>query len=85
MLDALLPALVALQQANTESLAETLERAAVAAEQGAQATVGVPKFGRAKTLGERATAGRDPGATSMAFLFRGLAEAAAEISHHRPA
>jgi dihydroxyacetone kinase-like protein len=84
MLDALLPALDALQQANTDSLAETLQSAAAAAELGAQATVGmVPRFGRAKALGERALAGRDPGATSMAFLFRGLAEAAAELSNDR--
>jgi phosphoenolpyruvate---glycerone phosphotransferase subunit DhaL len=84
MLDALLPALQALQEAETESLAENLQSAAAAAELGAQATVGmVPKFGRAKTLGERAMAGRDPGATSMAFLFQGLAEAAAELSNDR--
>jgi dihydroxyacetone kinase len=84
MLDALLPALRALQEAKTESLAETLQSAAAAAELGAQATVGmVPKFGRAKTLGERAMSGRDPGATSMAFLFQGLAEAVEGISNDR--
>ena len=81
MLDAAIPALQALNEGGNESLSEGLNRAASAAEKGAQGTVGlVPKFGRAKTLGERAVAAQDPGATSMALLFRGLAEAAATLT-----
>jgi len=81
MLDAAIPALQALNEGGNESLSEGLNRAASAAEKGAQRTVGlVPKFGRAKTLGERAVAAQDPGATSMALLFRGLAEAAAKLT-----
>jgi len=81
MLDAAIPALQALNQRGNDSLSEGLNRAASAAEKGAQGTVGlVPKFGRAKTLGERAVAAQDPGATSMALLFRGLAEAAATLT-----
>jgi phosphoenolpyruvate---glycerone phosphotransferase subunit DhaL len=81
MLDAAVPALQALNEGETNSLSEALNRAASAAEKGAQGTVGLlPKFGRAKTLGERAVAAQDPGATSMALLFRGLAEAAAKLT-----
>jgi len=84
ILDALVPALQALDQVATDSLAVAFNVAAAAAEQGAQATVGLaPRFGRAKTLGDRAVAARDPGATSMALLFRGLAEAMAELSDGR--
>ncbi len=81
MLDAAVPALQALNEGDTTSLSEALNRAASAAEKGAQGTVGLlPKFGRAKTLGERAVAAQDPGATSMALLFRGLAEAADKLT-----
>ena len=79
MLDALVPAILALDRCRTDLLSEALHVAAAAAEQGAQSTVGLlPKFGRAKTLGERAAAAQDPGATSMALLLRGLAEAASD-------
>ena len=79
MLDALVPAILALDCCRTDLLSEALHVAAAAAEKGAQSTVGLlPKFGRAKTLGERAAAAQDPGATSMALLLRGLAEAASD-------
>jgi dihydroxyacetone kinase-like protein len=85
MIDALVPALRAFDQAGADSLAQALEAAAVAAEKGAEATVSlIAKFGRAKTLGERAIGTQDPGATSMALLFRGMAEAAAKLSHDSP-
>jgi phosphoenolpyruvate---glycerone phosphotransferase subunit DhaL len=81
MVDALVPALSALDQAGTDSLSDALKIAAAAADKGARATVGlVPRFGRAKTLGERAIAAQDPGASSVALLFRGLAGAASEIT-----
>jgi DAK2 domain len=51
-----------------------LDRAATSAAQGAERTVDLlPKFGRAKTLGERAKDTPDPGATSIALFFSGLA------------
>ena len=81
MVDALVPALSALDQAATDSLSDALNDAADAADKGARATVGlVPRFGRAKTLGQRAIAAQDPGASSVALLFRGLAEAVTELS-----
>jgi dihydroxyacetone kinase-like protein len=85
MMDALVPALRAFDQAGTDSLSQALDAAAVAAEKGAVATVAMlAKFGRAKTLGERAVGTQDPGATSMALLFRGMAEAAAELTNDGP-
>jgi dihydroxyacetone kinase-like protein len=80
LMDALVPALTALDQADIDSISDALHAAAAAAEKGAKATAGLlPKFGRAKTLGERAIGTQDPGATSMALLFRGMAEATAEL------
>jgi dihydroxyacetone kinase-like protein len=84
MIDALVPALNALDQAGTDSISDALNRAAAAAEKGAQATVGLlPKFGRAKTLGERAIGKQDPGATSIAIFFRAMANVAAELPDSR--
>ena len=80
MLDALLPALAALR-ANKESFASALDQAAGAAELGAQSTADLPaKFGRARTLGERARGAPDPGATSTALFFSGLATNARLLS-----
>jgi dihydroxyacetone kinase-like protein len=85
MIDALVPALQAFDQAGPDSLSQALDAAAAAAEKGAEATVAMlARFGRAKTLGERAIGTQDPGATSMALLFRGMAEAAAKLSHDPP-
>lgn len=85
MIDALVPALQAFDQAGTDSLSRALDAAASAAEKGAAATVALlAKFGRAKTLGERAIGTQDPGATSMALLFRGMAAAAAKLPDSPP-
>ncbi len=79
MVDALGPALVALEGAEGVSLAEALARMAEAARQGAEATIPlVGRKGRASYLGERGAGHQDPGATSMWLLLRSLAEAAAE-------
>jgi dihydroxyacetone kinase-like protein len=84
MIDALVPALKALDQADTDSISDALNAAAAAAEKGAQATVGLlPRFWRAKTLGERAIGAQDPGATSVSLLFRGMAEAIVELPDGR--
>jgi dihydroxyacetone kinase-like protein len=85
MMDALVPALRAFDQAGPDSLSQALDAAAAAAQIGAEATVAMlAKFGRAKALGERAIGTQDPGATSMALLFRGMAEAAAKLSDDLP-
>jgi dihydroxyacetone kinase-like protein len=74
MLDALVPAVVALEVHHQAPLPEALNKAAEAARIGAESTAGMlPRVGRAKTLGERARGGQDPGANSIRFLFAGLA------------
>jgi dihydroxyacetone kinase-like protein len=79
MIDALEPAVAALRAAADAGcgVPEALRRAAEAAEGGAEATTDmVARFGRAKNLGERSRGHRDPGATSISLIFRGLAEGA---------
>ncbi|MBV9392384.1 MAG: dihydroxyacetone kinase subunit L [Verrucomicrobia bacterium] len=79
MLDALIPAIRCLEQSRSKPLPEALRIVAAAAEQGANSTIGLlPKIGRAKTLGHRACVAKDPGATSVAIFFRGLAVASQE-------
>jgi dihydroxyacetone kinase-like protein len=77
MMDALLPAVDAMRQAADEgkNIAEALQSAAEAAETGAISTKDFrAKFGRAKNLGDRTIGCQDPGATSMAFIFKGFFE-----------
>jgi len=77
MIDALLPAVAALQQGVAAGLpaAEALRRAAEAAEQGMRATVPlVARKGRASYLGERSAGHQDPGATSSWMLMKAAAE-----------
>ncbi|NQU22528.1 MAG: dihydroxyacetone kinase subunit L [Candidatus Nealsonbacteria bacterium] len=80
MVDALIPAVEALKvaAAGGESVADALAKAADAAEAGAEKTKQFQaRFGRARNLGERSIGHQDPGATSMAMFFRGMAEGAA--------
>ena len=80
MFDALVPALTSLRECG-EDLRSGLDAAAIAATRGAQNTAEMlPKFGRAKTLGERARGTADPGATSVAIFFTGLAANAKSLS-----
>lgn len=73
MLDALLPAVVALE------LGDSFDAAREAAEQGAVDTTPLQaRKGRASYLGPRSVGHQDPGATSSALLFAALAEAAGE-------
>jgi dihydroxyacetone kinase-like protein len=77
MMDSLLPAVDAIRQAADEgkSIGEALQKAAEAAENGAVSTKEFKaRFGRAKNLGERTIGFQDPGATSMALIFRGFLE-----------
>jgi dihydroxyacetone kinase-like protein len=79
MVDALLPAVAALEQGG--GVAEAAARAADAAEEGMRATVDlVARKGRASYLGERSRGHQDPGATSSALMMRAAAEAFAGSS-----
>jgi dihydroxyacetone kinase-like protein len=76
MVDALLPAVEALERAS--DLDSALQDAASAAEQGMRDTIPlVARKGRASYLGERSRDHQDPGATSSYYLFQTAAEALA--------
>jgi phosphoenolpyruvate---glycerone phosphotransferase subunit DhaL len=76
MVDALLPALEALQNADGGDEAAALAAAADAAEEGMKATIPlVARKGRASYLGERSAGHQDPGATSTHLLLRSAAAA----------
>src|SRR4051795_3798014 len=80
MVDALAPATAALREqlASGASIAEAVDAAAGAAEQGAAATVPMQaRKGRASYLGERSIGHQDPGATSAALILRALHSAVA--------
>jgi phosphoenolpyruvate---glycerone phosphotransferase subunit DhaL len=80
MMDALVPAVEALEAGQGEGLVSALRSATGAAKKGAESTVGMlARFGRATALGERVRAAQDPGATSV-FLFLQSLTAAAENS-----
>lgn len=77
MVDALIPAVSAAEEASGSGIAEILSAAADAADKGAESTVElVPRKGRASYLGDRAIGHMDPGARSTALLLRAFAEAA---------
>jgi phosphoenolpyruvate---glycerone phosphotransferase subunit DhaL len=76
MVDALLPALEALQSADGADEAAALNASADAAEEGMKATIPlVARKGRASYLGERSAGHQDPGATSTHLLLRSAAAA----------
>jgi dihydroxyacetone kinase-like protein len=78
MVDALHPAVEALEAAGGEALPIALTRSAAAAERGMTATVPlVARKGRASYLGERSAGHQDPGATSSFLLLKALADTAA--------
>jgi dihydroxyacetone kinase-like protein len=77
MVDALHPAVEALEAAGGEALPIALTRSAAAAERGVAATVPlIARKGRASYLGERSAGHQDPGATSSFLLLQALAEVA---------
>jgi dihydroxyacetone kinase-like protein len=74
MVDALIPAIEALEQAS--DLDAGLRAAVAGAEEGMRATTPlVARKGRASYLGERSKDHQDPGATSTYYLFKSAAEA----------
>jgi dihydroxyacetone kinase-like protein len=79
MVDALAPAVGALQKAISEgaTTAEALAAAAAAAADGAQATISMQALkGRASYLGPRSVGHEDPGAASTALLLGALRDVA---------
>jgi dihydroxyacetone kinase-like protein len=77
MVDALLPALEALQEAagQGQTFQEAVRRSAEAAEVGMIATIPlVARKGRASYLGERSAGHQDPGATSSFLLLKAAAD-----------
>jgi len=80
LIDALVPAVEALGASAKagDGPAAALAKAADAAEAGAASTQNLrARFGRARNLGDRSIGSADPGATSIAAVFRGMAEALA--------
>ena len=78
MVDALSPYVEAFCRAGKggASMAEALEQATVAAEQGVKDTIQmVAQKGRASYLAERSVGHQDPGATSMCLILKALAQA----------
>ncbi len=75
MMDALIPAVEAMQQAANGTLADLFEAAAQAADQGRESTKDLTaKMGRARNLGDRSIGHYDAGATSQAIIFRAFAD-----------
>src|SRR5690606_14633284 len=76
LLDSLIPAVTAFDDANAQNLsfAESLDAMAAAAEAGRDSTIDlVAKIGRASRLGERSLGVLDAGATSCALILTELA------------
>lgn len=75
MVDALEPAVLAMEEYKDRPLLEMLKAAEEAARQGVENTKDyVAKFGRAKSLMERAIGHQDAGATSVWLIFQGMRE-----------
>lgn len=75
MVDALVPAVEAMEANAGEGLLEMLKAAEAAAAQGVEDTKKYQaKFGRAKSLMERAIGYQDAGATSVWLIFQGMRE-----------
>jgi len=82
MLDALVPAVETLQAsaAAGDSITAGLVAAAAAAQAGVENTKTLrARFGKARNLGDRSLGHQDPGATSIALFFHGLADGAASL------
>jgi phosphoenolpyruvate---glycerone phosphotransferase subunit DhaL len=78
MMDALIPAVEAARKAADagQSPAGALAQAAQAAKSGAESTKAIAaKFGRARNVGDKSIGTPDAGATSVALVFQGMAEA----------
>lgn len=76
MVDALIPAVEALESHTQSSLLEALKAAEEGARQGMEDTKKyIAKYGRAKSLAPEDVIGhQDAGATSVYFIFQGMRE-----------
>ena len=75
MVDALAPAVKALEANQDQDLAVAMEAAATAAKDGAELTRGyIAKFGRSRYMGERALGHLDAGAVSVSIIFDAMRE-----------
>lgn len=76
MMDALVPAVEAMQANPSQDIKSLLEVAAAEASKGAEATVAMKaNFGRARNYGERSIGYADSGAASWSCMFAAFAEA----------
>lgn len=76
MMDALIPAVEAIEASTSDDIKAILTAGAEAAEAGALATVGMrANFGRARNYGERSIGYADSGAASWSCMFASFAEA----------
>ena len=77
-MDALIPAVEAIEACPSDDIKEIMEAGAKAAVEGAKATVDMKaNFGRARNYGERSVGFADSGATSWSCMFESFAEALA--------
>jgi len=77
MVDALVPAVEALQEAakSGKTLKEAFKEAAEAAQKGAEATKNmIAKKGKASYLGDKTLGHPDPGAVAVALIFKSISE-----------
>lgn len=73
MVDALEPAVIAMETSDRSDLTALLGTAAKAAEEGVENTKNyIARFGRAKSLMERAIGYQDAGATSVSILITSM-------------
>lgn len=76
MMDALIPAVEALEACGSDNVKDVIEAGATAALEGAKATVDMKaNFGRARNLGDKTIGHPDAGATSWASMFESFAAA----------
>ncbi len=75
MMDALIPAIEAMQASTSEDIKDLLFTAAEAATKGAEATVNMKaNYGRARNYGERSIGYADSGASSWSTMFCAFAQ-----------
>ena len=75
MMDALIPAVEAMQASTSDDVAELMTAAADAAKKGAEATVDMKaNYGRARNYGERSIGYADSGASSWSTMFCAFAQ-----------
>jgi phosphoenolpyruvate---glycerone phosphotransferase subunit DhaL len=83
MVDAMAPAVAALEEGAANDLGHALDAAAAAAAEGRDRITPLPaRKGRASYLGERSAGHQDPGATSTTILFESLRDALQPAKGH---